>query len=108
MNRSLKLFFSFQFQITEVLLYCTFLSSDKYIFLSDNCEAIIKIESDIDDNLDGFLDDGDGNAVLKHPGQLCRLCASSTKDVIYIFSSAGKQLNIADKINSSLPVLVRM
>ncbi|PNF22816.1 hypothetical protein B7P43_G02533, partial [Cryptotermes secundus] len=71
----------------------------------DNCETIIKIESDIDDNLDGFMDDGDGNAVLKHPGQLCRLCASSTKDVIYIFSSAGKQLNIADKINSSLPVL---
>jgi hypothetical protein len=106
---TLKFFFSpLQFQITEVLLYCTLLSLEKYIFLSDNCETIIKIESDIDDNLDGFVDDGDGNAVLKHPGQLCRLCASSTKDVIYIFSSAGRQLNIADKINSSLPVLVCM
>jgi hypothetical protein len=50
----------------------------------------------------------DGNAVWKHPGQLCRLCANNTGDAIYIFSSAGKQLNIADKINSSLPVLVCM
>jgi hypothetical protein len=73
-------------------------------FLPDNCETIIKIESDIDNNLDDVMDDE--SAVLKHPGQLCRLCANSTGDVIYIFSSAGKQLNIADKINSSLPVLV--
>jgi hypothetical protein len=49
---------------------------------------------------------GDESDVLKHPGQLCRLCASNTGDVIYIFSSTGKQLNIAEKINSSLPVLV--
>jgi hypothetical protein len=93
--------FSFHFQINNNLLYCTFLSQDEHIFLSDNCETIIKIESDVDNNLDD-----DESAILKHPGQLCRLCASSTRDVIYIFSSAGKQLNIADKINSSLPVLV--
>jgi hypothetical protein len=49
---------------------------------------------------------GDESSVLKHPGQLCRLCANNAGDVIYIFSSTGKQLNIADKINSSLPVLV--
>jgi hypothetical protein len=64
------------------------------------------MESDIDNTLDDSMDGGDEGVVLKHPGQLCRLCASSAGDVIYIFSSAGKQLNIADKINSSLPVLV--
>lgn len=85
---------------------CMFRTQDHEPDFTDNCETIIKTESDTDSNLDGFTGE-DKCAALEHPGQLCRLCATSTLDVIYIFSSTGKQLNIADKINSSLPVLVQ-
>jgi len=83
-----------------------FSTQEHEAIFTDNCETVIKTESDTDSNLDVFTGE-DKWAPLEHPGQLCRLCATSTLDVIYIFSSTGKQLNIADKINSSLPVLVQ-
>lgn len=44
-----------------------------------------------------------------HPVQLCRLCAASVDDdVVYIFSSAGNNLNLPEKINRNLPVKVRI
>ncbi|XP_069672850.1 zinc finger protein 624-like isoform X2 [Periplaneta americana] len=81
------------------------LETEDSVFL-DICETIIKTEPDAESSVDAYMNVDDGE-ITKHPGQLCRLCASNTGDVIYIFSSTGKQLNIANKINESLPVLVQ-
>jgi hypothetical protein len=43
---------------------------------------------------------------LEYKGQLCRLCASSISKGIYIFSGAGREQHLADKINTCLPVTV--
>jgi hypothetical protein len=43
---------------------------------------------------------------LECKGQLCRLCARSISKGIYIFSGAGREQHLADKINTCLPVTV--
>jgi hypothetical protein len=48
----------------------------------------------------------DEELVPEHPGQLCRLCASAIKEIVYIFSATGKEQHIAEKINTCLPVTV--
>nr|CAD7194448.1 unnamed protein product [Timema douglasi] len=49
-------------------------------------------------------DEGEG----EHPGQLCRLCAKNAAEMLYIYSTSGKDQLIAEKINTTLPVSVRL
>lgn len=51
------------------------------------------------------LEDEDDSYVL-HPGLLCRLCANTVTNPIYIFSENGKDLELAAKINICLPITV--
>lgn len=39
---------------------------------------------------------------------LCRLCANVTDKVVYLYSTAGQDLHLAKKINTSLPVSVHI
>ena len=52
------------------------------------------------------MDDSCVSEELECKGPLCRLCASSISKGIYIFSGAGREQNLADKINTCLPVTV--
>ncbi|XP_021917100.1 oocyte zinc finger protein XlCOF6-like isoform X2 [Zootermopsis nevadensis] len=45
---------------------------------------------------------------LECKGQLCRLCASSISTGIYIFNGTGREQHLADKINTCLPVSVKV
>ncbi|KAK3932812.1 Zinc finger protein 26 [Frankliniella fusca] len=65
-------------------------------------------EDDDDDGIDAedefeLEDDSD----IVHPGLLCRLCANSVTDPVYIFSENGKDLELAAKINICLPITVK-
>ncbi|XP_069672341.1 zinc finger protein 665-like isoform X2 [Periplaneta americana] len=81
------------------------------IIVEENCEVVVKQERngrqpfESDDDTD--FEEVDEELVVEHPGQLCRLCASSINDVVYIFGANGKEQRIAEKINTSLPVTVK-
>ncbi|KAE8750752.1 hypothetical protein FOCC_FOCC002462 [Frankliniella occidentalis] len=65
-------------------------------------------EEDDDEGMDAedeFELDDDSDTI--HPGLLCRLCANTVSDPVYIFSENGKDLELAAKINICLPVTVK-
>jgi hypothetical protein len=78
------------------------------IFITENCEVVIKQEQGARPRVDydSDLEDVHEELVPEHPGQLCRLCASAVNEVVYIYSGNGEKQRIADKINMCLPVTV--
>ena len=90
----------------------TLLSGDVSVVNVDgsNAEGSENIVDDIvsdDDGIDAedeFEEEDDPDVL--HPGLLCRLCANTVTDPVYIFSENGKDLELAAKINICLPVTV--
>lgn len=65
-------------------------------------------DEDEDDGMDAeeeFEDEDDTDIV--HPGLLCRLCANSVSEPVYIFNENCKELELAAKINICLPITVK-
>jgi len=70
-------------------------------------DVISDDEEDEDDGMDGeeeFEEEDDPDIV--HPGLLCRLCANSVSEPVYIFNENCKELELAAKINICLPITV--
>nr|CAD7587684.1 unnamed protein product [Timema genevievae] len=95
--------------------------------LEDSCNILIKKESSGDNECSdsnvvededecyvseqeydsGDTESGDEGGG-EHPGELCRLCARNSAEMLYIYSTSGKDQLIAEKINTTLPVSVRL
>ncbi|XP_069687172.1 zinc finger protein 595-like isoform X2 [Periplaneta americana] len=70
---------------------------------SDN-EIIIKVETENGDR----TDNSEQSEEEECSGQLCRLCANNIKTGIYIFNGIGREQHLADKINTCLPITVKV
>jgi hypothetical protein len=76
-----------------------------YLFLEDTGnEIIIKVETKSRES----MDNGCKREEFECKERLCRLCACRISTGIYIFSGAGREQRLANKINTCLPVTVSM
>lgn len=65
-------------------------------------------DDDDDEGLDAedeYEEEDDPN--VTHPGLLCRLCANSVSDPVFIFSENSTDMELAAKINICLPITVK-
>jgi hypothetical protein len=75
------------------------------LFIEDTGnEIIIKVETKSRESMDSSCK----HEEFECKEQLCRLCADRINTGIYIFSGAGREQHLANKINTCLPVTVSM
>ncbi|XP_067000892.1 zinc finger protein 665 [Anabrus simplex] len=89
------------FQFDETVDTPVLLAEETDIIPEDKCQVLIKEE------LQPVISIENKAANSEMPEKLCRLCASTVNNVLYIFDSVGCEQRIAEKINTCLPVTVK-